>query len=127
MKLFKALDEACAKKEDLCEVNLASITDFNWDKVVFVRMQATTTEFEEVTQIKAVDLPEFDDLVLFFSDGKEVFRDSRTYNPDQGYNKTYFLDFLGNKRHVEAFDREEAIFRLKKSEIGEYFNFQLQH
>lgn len=110
LNLYDALRERCSADAHDCRINLATVTDFQWDRVVFVKMTAST---KAVAAATGVDIParqEFEDLVLFVEKDVIVASVARQYSPEEPFRDTVFLDFSNTSEKFLVFPRAEATF-----------------
>ncbi len=114
VNLYDALSEKCPPDKSSCLIDLATITSFQWDRVVFVKMTAAT---QVVAANIGVDIPgrqEFEDLILFLEGGKIVETVRRKYHPEKPFKETVFLDFSSTGQRFLAFPAAEATFIAKR-------------
>lgn len=100
VELFLPLSESCVPGCTPCFVQLGTVTDFAWDRALFIRKEAgsslsggraSVTAAAAAVGLSEVIRKEFDDLVVFVRDGREVERLIRTYDPEAPLRRTVFL------------------------------------
>jgi hypothetical protein len=91
MNLYNLIDKACDGKEDVCTLHLGQlVTDVEWDRVAFVRMQAWAKDPSDAIGVDALDIDEFEDLIVFARDRQAVCAIKRDYDPEVPYDHTVF-------------------------------------
>jgi hypothetical protein len=125
MQLYERLEARCPCQGDACIVRLRDVVDFEWDRVVFIRMHAIASQVALALGIARVELPEFEDRILFL-DGEEIrLTDSRSYHPEKPYDRTVFLDFSSIDGKFAIIARDAAVFRLECRSSGTLRNMML--
>ncbi len=126
MNLYNIIDKACKGKADICTLNLGQlVTDVEWDRVAFVRMQAWAKDPGAAIGVDDLNIDEFEDLIVFAKDRQAVYVLKRDYDPEVPYDHTVFLDFGVDKLHWQVFAKDEAIFKAMRIADGELHNIDL--
>ena len=125
MKLYEQLQAHCPCQGDACVIHLQEVTDLEWDRVVFIRMNAIPSKVAAALGVSRIELPEFEDRILFFEGDRILSIDRRIYHPDTPYDRTVFLDFSAIDRNFEVFSRNAAVFSLVCSLSGDRRNIML--
>jgi len=125
MKLYEQLAARCPCEGIECFVDLRDVIDGEWDRVVFIQMHAIASKVAAALGIAEVELPEFEDRILFLKGDHIQLVDRRIYRPEKPYDRTVFLDFSAINRKFEIVSRDDAIFTLKCSSSGDRRNMML--
>lgn len=115
LDLYPALDRICPVPETACTIDLSKITDFEWDRVVFVKMTAATTLVAAEVGVEHIEREEFEDIILFLK-AHEIQRVvKRKYHPEKPFSKTVFCDFSKTRKRYLIFDKSQAIFKATRA------------
>lgn len=126
MNLFNVVDQACKGKTASCTVHLGEIvTNFDWDRVAFVKMQAWAKDPASAIGIQELKMDEFEDLIVFANGNKAVHTIRRDYDPEIPFDRTIFLNFADLKTQWQIFPKAKAKFNVQRLEEGKLINIDL--
>jgi hypothetical protein len=124
--LFFTLQAACQGQASPCTVKLAEVaTDFEWDRVAFVKMQAWASNPASALGIDALKMDEFEDLIVFADGPKATWIIRRAYDPEMPWNETVFLDFGTDRSLWRIFEKADAVFGVNILQTGAIQNIDL--
>ncbi len=110
--LFAKIEASCQAKEDSCIISFAEIiTDIEWDRVAFIKMQAWAENPAETVGIDELKMNEFEDLIVFAQDRKAVEVIRTKYDPEQATEKSVNLEFKDDRTHIQIFPKPHANFK----------------
>jgi len=109
--IYEALNAICPVTATTCVIELWKITDFEWDRVVFVKMTAANSVVAARTGVKQIPREEFEDVILFLAGHQVVRVAKRRYHPEKPFSRSVFFDFSGTAERYLIFSRAEAVFK----------------
>lgn len=112
MTSFAPLIEYCKGVATPCKVRLSEITKFEWDRVAFIRMQASPTQAAAALGLKALPKKEFEDLIVFMKGDQIASMDKRPYDPERPFHRTVFLDFDETRDKWKIFTQNQDLFQV---------------
>jgi hypothetical protein len=126
-ELFLRIESACAQNTAAdCRVDLSElVTDVEWDRIAFVRMQAWADHPAEHLGVNELKVNEFEDVIVF-AKGQTVTRTiRRQYQPEVAYRSTVFLADEAFDGNFGTYARTEAKFSVKSVGSALAANFEL--
>lgn len=124
MKLYDAITQACAGRAP-CEIELAALTPFTWDRVGFVPMHASNKKAALAMGVAALSRPDFEDWIVFVRAGEVVGVERRAYEPEAPFQRTVFLSAGASPREVVVVPLAQARFRASVVPAKEAHNVEL--
>lgn len=126
MNLYDRMEKACQGKSENCTVNLGElVTDFDWDRVAFIKMQAWAKDPAALIEVDQLAMDEFEDLIVFANDRQVMRVLKRDYDPETPFDQTIFLDFGAEKALWKVFPKAEAVFEVHRLTEGALHNIDL--
>jgi hypothetical protein len=122
MNLFQTIDEVC--KNGKCQVDLGKLVPGNWDRVAFVRMYSA--QIAEKIGVTELEIPEFQEAILFIQGDKVLDKQVRDYDPEVPYNHTVFLDFGAERAKFLVFPKDSSGFMAELEEGEGIRNYTLR-
>ncbi len=122
MELYFLLESHCGSAE-VCEVDLAQFTPWEWDQLVVVGMHALPSQAAAAVGSGDHSVPEFEEQLIFLRQGEVVKVVKRTYDPEKPYHRTVFFESLTKGEKVLSLSPAEALLKVRKEKGPGYKNY----
>lgn len=110
MEFFDPIYQDCLLEGGQCDVDFTRYTDFEWERMAFVRMWADPTETAAALGVPSFFMEEFYDGIFFMRDDKIVHEVLIPYEVEHPSNHTVFMDFGDKPAKHYVVPRASAVF-----------------
>lgn len=74
-RICDVIERKCADQNE-CQINMAEITDFSWDKMLLYQVGMTSSEVSEILDVDFSDSLDLESGMVFVKDNKVVYHES---------------------------------------------------